>query len=81
MEHFAPSEIAVVVLILWTIVKDTLFQKNKDLKENTTKTIENTYAIRELKSELIKLARLPTDISSAHTKIRVIEERIKNLEE
>ena len=79
METPSLPEAFIITYILWDIVKELIFEKNKDLKSNTSSTVENTFAIRELRTELHLLASLPKDVNVAHSKIRLLEEKLNFL--
>lgn len=71
--------LAAVLLIIgrevWSILKD----KNKDLRDNTMATLENSFRIKELSKKMDGLANLPKDMNEAFIKIRHLEEDVKEM--
>lgn len=76
---------------LWMFIKDRfmadkreqredLAELKKELKECTKANIINTEAIKNLTTELNKHSRVLLDLNEAHTKLRAMDERLKNLE-
>lgn len=69
--------LAAVLLIigreLWAILKD----KNKDLRDNTMATLENSFRIKEMTKKLDELSTLPKDMDEAFNKIRHLEDKLK----
>lgn len=78
MNTVTPTELLIAVYILWDIAKKFFSSKNSDLEKNTAATLSNTLSIQRLEDKLETLLGIPKDVNEAHTKIRVLDERLKN---